>query len=81
MTPEEQKDLIMDWIYGEGHPCFSIHDLDFLSCWHSMTGGVSEWALRRRLSDLVHEGRLDRRRQDDEAARPSGVPKWFYVYS
>lgn len=79
--PEAQREIIMDWLYEEGHPGFSLHDLAFWDYWTRRTGGLSEGILKRRISELLDEGRLDRSRQYNEATRPAGVPKWFYVYS
>ena len=79
-TISEQHEIIIDWIYEHGNEFFSIHDMDFVDYWLSKSG-KSEAVLKRRINELVETGRLDRTRTYQERTRPSGIPKWFYVYS
>lgn len=81
MSRSSQHAVILDWIDELHHPCFSVHDLDFWDHWVGNTGICNESVLRRRINELVREGRLHRTRQYNESTRPSGIPKWFFVYS
>lgn len=76
---EQQRKIIMDWLHELEHPCFSVHDMDFLDYWTKETG-LSERTLKKRINELVDSGRLDRTRMPQEATRPPGIPKWFFVY-
>ena len=85
MNAHDQRELIMDWIYEEGHDYVTKWDSEFAKYWADRCGikcGLkADRVMMVRLRELFTAGRLDRRRIDFEHERQSGIPKWTYLYS